>query len=225
MNPCIEEYGWNVPQWPAPANVHAVITTRSGGVSLPPYDSMNLAAHVGDDEDSVVENRRHLRHCLQLDCEPLWLTQVHGTRIVDVEQAQQGVEADGSVSTVAGCACVVMTADCLPVLMCDAVGTQVAAVHAGWRGLAAGAIEAAVQRFNCPPDSLLDDAATVDAFHPHAAGKWLADIYHLARLRLARMGVTQVYGGDACTYQEAERYYSFRRDKTTGRMASLIWFD
>jgi YfiH family protein len=246
---CIQEYGWLVPQWRAPANVHAVVTTRRGGVSRSPYDSMNLAAHVGDEAESVAENRRRLRDCLHLEAEPLWLTQVHGTRIVDVDEAQQDVEADGSVSTTAGRACVVMTADCLPVLLCDQAGTRVAAVHAGWRGLAAGAIEAAVQRMDCAPDTVLawlgpaigpqrfevgddvrdtflqDAAESGHAFRPHGSGKWLADIYELARLRLSRIGVPRVYGGGACTFEEAERYYSFRRDKTTGRMASLIWFE
>jgi len=249
MSDCIKEYGWQVPDWPAPANVHAVVTNRLGGVSLPPYNSMNLATHVGDDAESVLENRRRLRACLQLPHEPLWLSQVHGTHIVDVAEAEPDTEADGSVSTRPGLTCVVMTADCLPVLLCDAAGSRVAAVHAGWRGLAAGAIEAAVRRLDGSPDSLMawlgpaigprrfevgdevreifltDDAGAEPAFQAHGHGKWLADIYQLARLRLSRMGVSRVSGGGACTFDEMERYYSYRRENTTGRMASLIWFD
>lgn len=249
MKNCIKEYGWQVPDWPAPANVHSLVTTRQGGVSLPPYDSMNLASHVGDDPKRVAENRRRLRECLQLPEEPLWLSQVHGTRIVEQGQAMADEQADGSISRLPGRACVVMTADCLPVLLCDRAGSKVAAVHAGWRGLAAGAVEAAVQQLGGEPGELMawlgpaigpehfevgDEVRTVftqdhvdaaEAFRPHGSGKWLADIYQLARLRLSRMGVTGVYGGGACSFHEAEKYYSYRRDKTTGRMASLIWFD
>jgi len=249
MKDCIKEYGWQVPDWPAPGNVHAVVTTRQGGVSLPPYDSMNLAAHVGDAPERVAENRRRLSDCLQLSVEPLWLNQVHGTRIVELGAAAADEEADGSVSRSPGRACVVMTADCLPVLLCDRAGGKVAAVHAGWRGLAAGAVEAAVRQLGGEPGELMawlgpaigpehfevgdevraafiqDDVDAARAFRPHGGGKWLADIYQLARLRLLGVGVTRVYGGGACSFEEAERYYSYRRDKTTGRMASLIWFD
>jgi YfiH family protein len=249
MNDCIREYGWLVPDWPAPANVHAVVTTRRGGVSQGPYQGMNLAAHVGDEAGAVAENRRRLRDCLGLAAEPLWLSQVHGTRIVDVAGAAQDEEADGSISTLVGRACVVMTADCLPVLLCDRAGTRVAAVHAGWRGLVAGAVEAAVARLAGEPGELLAwlgpaigpgnfevgdevrqaflerDSGCAEAFRPHGDGKWLADIYQLARRRLAGVGVSRVYGGGACTFDEAERFYSYRRDRTTGRMASLVWFD
>jgi len=249
MRDCIKTNGWQVPDWPAPANVHAVVTTRQGGVSLPPYDSLNLAAHVGDEPERVAENRRRLRECLNLPAEPLWLNQVHGTRIVELGEASVEEAADGSVSRTPGRACVVMTADCLPVLLCDQVGSKVAAVHAGWRGLAGGAVEAAVRQLGGEAGQLMawlgpaigpkrfevgdevrevfmqDDEAALHAFHALGGGKWLADIYQLARLRLSRLGVTRVYGGGDCTFEEAQRYYSYRRDKVTGRMASLIWFD
>ncbi|MBD3671054.1 MAG: peptidoglycan editing factor PgeF [Gammaproteobacteria bacterium] len=249
MTTCIDKYGWLMPEWPAPANVHAVTTTRQGGISLSPYDSMNLADHVGDEIRNVNENRRHLRECLKLPAEPFWLSQVHGTQIVDVDQAEAGVKADASYSQVAGRPCVVMTADCLPLLLCNANGSQVAAVHAGWKGLAAGIIESAVRQFDSGGGDIMawlgpaigpqqfevgdevrdifcrDDKAATEAFTSHGDGKWLADIYQLARLRLARVGVDQVFGGGLCTYTDDQRFYSYRRDKETGRMASLIWFD
>lgn len=249
MSDCIDHYDWQRADWPAPDNVHALVTTRQGGVSAAPYASMNLAGHVGDEPSAVAENRRRLRQCLGLDLEPKWLSQVHGTRIVDAALVADDEEADGSISSRPGLACVVMTADCLPVLLCDTNGSRVAAVHAGWRGLAAGALEAAVAKLGGPASELLawmgpaigprrfevgeevrrafvdKQEQAVAAFQAHGEGKWLADIYGLARLRLASVGVEQVYGGGDCTFEEEQRYYSFRRDKTTGRMASLIWFE
>lgn len=232
-----------LPDWPAPPAVRACATTRAGGVSTGPYASLNLGDHVGDDPAAVAENRVCLRRELALPAEPLWLTQVHGTAVAE----GQGGCADASVAFGAGTVCTVMTADCLPLLLCDRAGTRVAAVHAGWRGLLAGVIEAAVARLGSPgaellvwlgpaigPDAfevgeevraafLAEDGGAVGAFRPSPAGRWLADIYALARRRLARCGVSAVYGGDLCTYHDAERFYSYRRDGVTGRMASLIW--
>lgn len=232
-----------LPDWPAPANVRACTTTRQGGVSAGPYASLNLGDHVGDDPAHVTENRARLRRELALPAEPLWLTQVHGIAVAE----GQGGCADASVAFAPGTVCTVMTADCLPLLLCDRAGTAVAAVHAGWRGLLAGVIEAAVARLRIPAAELLvwlgpaigpqsfevgeevrtafmaEDAAAAAAFRPAPGGRWLADLYALARLRLARCGITAVYGGGLCTFSDAARFYSYRRDGVTGRMASLIW--
>lgn len=238
---------WIVPHWPAPAGVRAYATTRAGGVSAGAYASMNLAAHVGDDAAAVEENRRRLR--AHLPAEPLWLSQVHGNAVARVGEAVAGVEADAAVARRKGAVCAVLTADCLPVLLCNDVGTVVAAAHAGWRGLAGGVIEAAVRAMNEPPPRLLawlgpaigpqafeigaEVRAAFLAHSPDAAaafaakenGKWLADLYRLAEQRLNALGVERVFGGGFCTFTEAERFYSYRREGNTGRMASLIWLE
>jgi YfiH family protein len=235
------------PEWPAPDTVRALATTRTGGVSLPPYDSFNLGDHVGDDPAAVARNREILR--AYLPAEPGWLKQVHGTTVAPVDSPDARVEADAGVAFESAAVCAVLTADCLPVLFCDRRGTRVAAAHAGWRGLAAGVLEACIAAMRCPSDEILawlgpaigpqafeigeevrevfvrDLPAAAAAFVPVKPGKWLADIYELARLRLARAGVCEVYGGGFCTYAETGRFYSFRRDKATGRMASLIWLN
>ena len=235
------------PRWPAPASVHAFSTTRAGGTSQPPYDSLNLASHVGDQEVTVQANRDQLIKQLNLAAEPAWLEQVHGDTVVDAGAVVGTPSADGSYTRQSGVVCAVMTADCLPVLLCDQQGEVVAAVHAGWRGLAAGVLEATVAAMAVPPESLLawlgpaigPDAfevgeevrtAFVDrqaeaamAFHRRDNGQWLADIYHLARLRLASVGIERIYGGGFCTFSDSERFFSFRRQPTTGRMASLVW--
>jgi YfiH family protein len=232
------------PEWPAPAHVFAASTTRVGGISEGPYASLNLGAHVGDDQDAVRQNRGILKDALRLPAEPLWLEQVHGNEVL----GKDGSCADARVVG-AGQVAVVMTADCLPVLFTDLAGTQVAAAHAGWRGLEAGILENTVQAMQAEspeimawlgpaigPDAfevgdevreafLRHDANAVEAFRPSPAGRWLADIYMLARQRLARVGIKQVYGGDLCTYSDEERFFSFRRDRETGRMASLIWIE
>lgn len=235
-----------VPDWPAPSRVRALQTTRSGGHGMGAYAGFNLADHVGDDPVAVAANRQRLRSALAAT--PRWLKQVHGTVCVDAANALHGAEADASFCRDAAVACVVMTADCLPVLLCDRAGTVVAAVHAGWRGLAAGVIEATVAAMAVPPEELMawlgpaigpdafevggevrdvflqDDEAAAAAFRPHG-GKWLCDLYALARLRLARLGATQVHGGGFCTHGEPMRFFSYRRDGTTGRMATLIWLE
>ena len=234
---------WITPDWPAPPNVRALITTRSGGVSVGLYASMNPADHVGDDLQAVTQNRILLRS--QLPSEPFWLKQVHGDVVA---QAGVGpVEADACIVRAADQVCVVLTADCLPVLFCAADGSVVAAAHAGWRGLCAGVLERTVAAMGVPGQHILaylgpaigprafevgaevreafmalDDAAA-DAFVPQENGKYLADLYLLARQRLAKVGVTQVYGGGECTYFDADRFFSYRRDGATGRMASLVW--
>ena len=236
---------WITPSWPAPANVRALVTTRAGGVSVGPYASMNLGAHVGDDPAAVAENRAILGRATA--CAPLWLTQVHGTAVAVCGEVGQGSEADAAVSRLPGLACAMMTADCLPVLLCNRAGTVVGAAHAGWRGLCDGVIEAAVAAMGVPGAEILawlgpaigpaafevggevrqafvsrDPAAEV-AFTVRENGKWLADLYLLARLRLRVVGVTSISGGDLCTVAEPGRFFSYRRDGVTGRMASLVW--
>ena len=241
--------GWLMPEWPAPSWVHACTTTRSGGISEGGFASLNLAEHVGDDIACVTENRRRLLEALHLPAMPLWLQQVHGTVVVDAVTAKAGCEADASFAARSGIVCAVLTADCLPLLMCDSGGTRVAAVHAGWRGLLGGVVENCVRAMQCPGAQVLawlgpaigskafevgeevrdafiaEDPQAVVAFAPSPGGRWLADIYLLVRQRLARVQVTAVYGGHWCTVSDAARFYSYRRDGVTGRMASLIWLD
>lgn len=236
------------PAWPAPASVRAVSTTRKGGVSSGPWAGLNLACHVGDDPADVEANRRLLANQLDLPKPPAWLTQVHGNRLCELPLAESACEADAATTSSAGEVCVVMTADCLPVLLTDRAGSRVAAVHAGWRGLAGGALEAGVSAFDTPQqvlawlgpaigpaafevgDEVREAFLRVDrqnqrGFKPSRPGHWLADLYRLARWRLEALGVSAVFGGDCCTFSDAERFYSFRRDGTTGRMASLIWIE
>ena len=238
------------PDWPAPSSVRALSTTRAGGVSRTPYDQLNLGTHVGDDPAAVVENRRCLRQLAGVSAEPVWLSQVHGSTVVDAAGVTIGTAADASFSVTPGVVCAIQTADCLPVLFCDTRGRVVAAAHAGWRGLADGVLEktvaAMVEQGALPPDILawlgpaigpavfevgdevrigfanIDPAATT-AFVPHGDGKWLADIFLLARQRLAACGVTRVYGGGVCTVSDPQRFFSHRRDRVSGRQASLVW--
>ena len=209
-----------IPGWPAPANVKALQTTRLGGVSSAPYDSLNLGMHVGDDPVRVNRNRQSLAPLMP--GEPVWLEQVHGVAVANADMAGCRIQADACIARQRGSVCVVMTADCLPVLLCDMRGSVVGAVHAGWKGLAAGVIEAAVQAMDVAPQNLmawLGPAISQDAFevgeevraafvsaHPQAAsafvsgqsGKWMADLYALARIRLNALGITQIYGGGDC---------------------------
>lgn len=234
-----------IPDWPAPARVRALQTLRHGGCSQAPWDSFNLGDHVGDDPAHVATNRATL--CAHLPAEPLWLTQVHGIAAVNRENCPKSKEADAAFSREAGSVCVVMTADCLPVLFCDRAGTVVAAAHAGWRGLVGGVLESTIREMAVPAGELLawlgpaigptafevgdevraafvaDDAGAAPAFAPHGPGKWLADIYELARRRLRRAGVEGIYGGDLCTVSDPGRFFSYRRDGVTGRQATLIW--
>ena len=236
-----------VPNWPAAGRVRAFTTTRIGGASGGPYAGFNLADHVGDDPAQVQANRARLHRAAGLPAEPLWLRQVHGADVVDAADAAPGTTADGSITEISGTVCAVLTADCLPVFLCDRRGTTVGVLHAGWRGLAAGLVEVGVARMDVPGASLLawlgpaigptafevgddvreafvrSDADAARAFVPNARGRWWADLYQLARRRLARVGVTAVYGGGHCTVTQADLFYSCRRDGATGRMASLIW--
>ncbi len=234
-----------VPDWPAPARVRSLQTLRGAGCSPAPWDSFNLGDHVGDDPANVAANRGTLRD--HLPAEPAWLKQVHGIATVNPKNSPNLQEADAAFTRDSGVVCAVMTADCLPVLFCDRAGTVVAAAHAGWRGLAAGVLEETMAKMAVPPGELLawlgpaigpsafevgdevraefvaHDSLAAQAFVPHAPGKWLADIYLLARQRLAAAGVSSISGGDRCTFSESADFFSYRRDGVTGRMASLIW--
>jgi len=233
------------PDWPAPAGVRAVSSTRLGGYSRPPWEGLNLGDHVGDDPSAVGANRRQLFQLIGMPESACWMQQVHGAKVVPA--SSQTCEADASITGEPEKMCAVMTADCLPLLLCNIQGSQVAAVHAGWRGLAAGVIENTLDGFDCPPQDILvwlgpaigpsafevgsevrqtfiqQDPQAAHAFESSRKDHWLADIYQLAKLRLSRKGVQQVFGGDYCTYSDAKRFFSFRRDGQTGRMASLIW--
>jgi len=248
--PVIED--WIVPDWPAAPQVRAVCTTRHGGFSRGPYASMNPATHVGDDPATVLANRKALQQGLQLPAEPRWLQQVHGTTVIDAGELAVPGEvpvADAAQCSQPGAVCAVMTADCLPVLLCDVAGRHVAALHAGWRGLAAGVIEQTIDAMQPPGEALLawlgpaigpdayqvgdevrdafleHDKAAVAAFQSGPNGSWMADLYQLARQRLAARGVTAIYGGHECSFTDAERFFSYRRDGVTGRMATLIWLE
>lgn len=236
------------PDWPAPATVKAASTTRIGGVSKTPFDSFNLGLHTADDLSSVLENRQRLLTTLGLQRQPAWLKQVHGNQVVDAALVTEPVTADASYSQQPGPVCVVMAADCLPVLICDRAGSCVAAVHAGWRGLSQQVIAACVNQLQRPADQLLawlgpaigpevfevgpevreifinQSSDYQNCFKPHHGDRWLADIYALARQQLAQLGITAIYGGHWCTLSEPQRFFSYRRDHTnSGRMANLIW--
>lgn len=236
---------WIHADWPAPQGVVAGCSTRIGGVSRGRYASLNLGEHVGDDETAVARNRGLLATLLDLPGEPLWLSQVHGCS-VEVN-ARPGAEADASVAGDAGAVCAIMVADCLPVLFCSENGSEIAAAHAGWRGLAAGVLENTLAALAAPPSAILawlgpaisqpafevgdevrdafvshEPTATAH-FEPNPRGRWQADLYGLARQRLAAAGVERVYGGGFCTSADSERFFSHRRDGTSGRMAALIF--
>ncbi|MGQ0578521.1 MAG: peptidoglycan editing factor PgeF [Betaproteobacteria bacterium] len=236
---------WIVPDWPAPANVRALITTRSGEVSTGPFASMKLGQGVDDDSPAAQTNHASLRELLP--AEPKWLLQVHGAQVVDADRLQEPVEADAAVARKPGSVCAVLVADCLPVLLTDSTGSVVAAAHAGWRGLAAGVLENTVRAMGTAPDKLLayfgpaigpsafevgadvrdaflaSSADAASAFVARKPGKWLADLFALARQRLRANGVTQIFGGGLCTYSDPRRFFSYRRDKTNRRMAASIW--
>jgi polyphenol oxidase len=241
---------WIVPDWPAPPEVRALSTQRTGGVSTAPFKSLNLGAHVGDSAEAVGENRRRLYTAAGLPAEPAWLSQQHGTDVLDLDRAHDSPAApDAAVTRRAGRVCAILTADCLPVLLASESGAGVAAAHAGWRGLAAGVIEATVRKLALPPRSLLAwlgpgigpahfeigadvreellraDPRAEAAFEQNARGRYMADLAALARRRLERLGIVRIHGGDACTYAAPEHYFSHRRDGRCGRQATLIWLE
>ncbi len=242
MKPCYLQ-----PDWPAPACVQACTTTRGGGHSQAPYASFNLADYVGDDAQAVRYNRLQLQTELALPAEPLWLHQVHGSAVVDAASSAAWPDADASYTTKRGVVCAVLTADCLPILLCDAQGTAVASVHAGWRGLVDGVIATtcaalathtgtwfawlgpaiSATAFEVGDDVyhafITQDKRSAAAFTAKAPDKWHADLYAVARQQLHDAGVTAIFGGEYCTYTDETRFFSYRRQANTGRMASLIW--
>ena len=242
------------PDWPAPKQVRLISTTRGGGCSLSPYDSLNLALHTNDDKTNVEENRRRLHKHLNLPSEPVWLNQVHGKHVASLDDNLMGsgsvINADASYSTQRGKVCAVLTADCLPVLITDINGSVVAAAHAGWKGLLAGVISSTVEVLAVKRRDILvwlgpaigaeafivgSEVRTLfgekakdylAAFQSEAEGRWFCDLYQLARIELAKLGVEQVYGGEFCTFTDKKRFYSYRRDgENTGRMAHCIWLN
>ena len=241
---------WFEPDWPAPRGVRAVSTLRGdarSGVSKAPYGCFNLGDHVGDDPAAVAENRRRLKMALRLPGEPAWLSQVHGTGVANLDTPDAPRLADAAIARGSAKICVILTADCLPLIFATDSGDAVAATHAGWRGLAAGVIEATVRVMGVPPGSLVawlgpaigpkhfevgaevrdaflaEDPQAAAAFEPNVRGRFMADLTMLARRRLQGLGVRRVYGGDECTFARADRYYSHRREGITGRQATLIW--
>jgi YfiH family protein len=241
---------WILPDWPAPAEVRALSTQRRGGVSAAPFESLNLGAHVGDSGEAVGENRRRLCTTAGLPAEPVWLSQQHGTNVLDLDGAHDApAGADASFTRRPGRVCAILTADCMPVLLASDSGAGVAAAHAGWRGVAAGVIEATVRALALPPQSLLAwlgpaigpvhfeigaevrkellraDPEAEAAFEQNARGRYMANLAALVRRRLKRLGIARIYGGDACTYAAPEEYFSYRRDGRTGRQATLIWLE
>ena len=242
-----------IPNWPVPNNVFACVTTRHGGKSKSPYDHCNLATHVGDDFTVVSNNRNIILTQLELlEQQACWLNQVHGTKVVELKKNnQRTIEADGCYTSEFNTPCIVLTADCLPIMLCDTQGQWVAALHAGWRGLAGGIIEQAIQQCTLPTDTLLawlgpaisqvvyevgedvretfikQNVQLATAFiKSSSVGLWKCDLYALAKIKLKQQGVHQIYGGDHCTYSEKDTFYSYRREGAlSGRMASIIWIN
>ena len=235
--------------WPLPRGVRAAFTTRLGGVSVAPWDSLNLGVHVGDDPVAVAANRARLRALLALPAEPTWLSQVHGKDVFDLDRPHPNEVpvADAAIACAPGGVCVIMVADCLPVLFASRDGQRIAAAHAGWRGLAAGVLENTVAALELPPSALTawlgpaisqpnfevgdevraafvdGDAGAAIHFDRNPRGRWQADLAGLARRRLAALGLADVHGGHWCTVADRERFFSHRRDGRGGRMAALIW--
>ena len=247
------EIRWLAANWHAPPHIHAGTSMRYGGISSPPYDQLNLAMHINDDQHRVHVNRERLTRQLKLPTEPVWLNQVHGKNVIQIG-SQVGLEltdktADGCYSTEANIVCVVMTADCLPLLLCNDEGTHVSAVHIGWRGFSQNIITAALDKFTCPHDNIIAwlgpcisaDHYEIDATIYNATrkifagaeecfigtrmGHWLMDLKQLVRMQLLTLGVKNTHTSPYCTYTDKTQFFSHRRDGTTGRMASLIWMD
>jgi len=238
---------WIKPDWPVKDTIHAAVTLRTGGISQGAFQSLNPALHVNDKAEFVMQNRQSISQMLKLPSEPVWLEQIHSNRVIKADQTTQLEQADASYTDQAGIVSVVMTADCLPILLASKDGTKIAAIHAGWRGLLNGVISNTVAMFkNTPVIAWLGPAIGPDCFEIGAEvkslfvtksghfspafkqkneDKYLADIYQLATIELANLGINQVYGGNFCTVTDKQRFYSYRRDGETGRMATLIWRD
>ncbi len=238
------------PQWPAPNNISAFSTSRQGGVSPAPYDSLNLGINAKDRANNIQENRDILGKNLNLPSEPIWLNQIHSNIAIPASEHARYQEADASYTGQNNTICVVLTADCLPILLCNRQGTYVAAIHAGWRGLQKQIIESTLHTLPYDPNDLMVwlgpaigpkyfevgdevrdlfitmDRDLINAFTLSKNNRWLCDIYAIARLQLKKLHITHIYGGDYCTYSDPSKFYSYRRDGAeTGRMASLIWIN
>jgi polyphenol oxidase len=241
------------PEWAAPKGVRSAFTLRTGGVSVAPYDSLNVGAHVGDVGAAVEENRRRVRERLRMPAEPVWLQQVHGVEVADldvVEPLASGfVRADAAVTRAPGRVCVIQVADCMPVLFAARDGSAVGAAHAGWRGLGGGVLEETVRHLGVPAAQLIawlgptigqdhfevgdevraafmsHDPDAASSFEVNARGRWQCDLYALARRRLVALGVRDIFGGGWSTYADEERFFSYRRDGQCGRMAALVWME
>lgn len=238
------------PTWQVPSHIHAFCTTRTGGISQAPFDSLNLGSHVGDELADVLQNRQLLAQFARLPQAPIYLNQIHSTKVVRLPLAENAdLDADAVYTDQPNQVCLVMTADCLPVLFCSKDGKEIAAAHAGWRGLCDGMLEATIAEFKCPANEIsvwLAPAIGQSAFQvgeevveqfcavdeqarqafvpdPSSSGKFLGNLYQIARQRLNKLGVTEITGGDYCTYTDSENFFSYRRDGKTGRMATLIW--
>lgn len=238
------------PDWPLLTNIHAFCTTRQSGFSLLPYAHFNLGTHVGEAVETTQLNREKLSRDYHLPSTPCWLKQIHSTRVINLIAYHENIEADASFTHQKNRVCAILTADCLPLLITDVAGTVVAAIHAGWRGLSAGIIDSTIETLQVPTHQLYVwlgpaisqayyevDTTVYDAFQKNgfdvkshfkqipvqAEEKWLVDLYGLAKDNLSRLGITRIYGGEYCTYQQSDLFYSHRRDKVTGRFASFIW--
>ncbi|MEG9489608.1 peptidoglycan editing factor PgeF [Mannheimia indoligenes] len=238
-----------IPNWNIPKHIHAFTTVRTGGVSKPPFDSFNLGDHVNDSPEDVAQNRALLVEKFHLPQSPLFLTQTHSTRVLELPYSGKDIEADAVYTNQPNQVCLVMTADCLPILFVSKDGKEIAAAHAGWRGLCDGVLEATVEKFQCPSNEIsawLGPAIGAKAFQvgkevieqfcafdPRAeeafiqdnstSGKFLGNLYQIATQRLNKLGITEISGGEYCTYTQKDLFFSYRRDKQTGRMATLIW--
>ena len=238
-----------IPDWPAPHWVKAYTTSRIGGFSHAPYNSLNIAIHVGDDLDDVSNNRQLLQKSLHLKKPIIWLNQIHGNNIISADYPINSLEADAIYSRTEKTVCAVQTADCLPLLICCSSSYCVAAIHAGWKGLSAGIIETTIDTLALPPNDTLvwlgpaigpkafivgeevlqtfidNDPIAISAFQPLGNKQWQASLYKLAQQRLQKLGITTLYGGNYCTFSDKRRFFSYRRDQITGRMLSLIWIN
>ena len=238
------------PQWPAPSNVRALSTTRLGGVSAPPFDSLNLAKHVNDRDDHVSANRQRLMQHAKLPSQPRWLNQTHSTNVFEIDSTTHStnddlIDADATVTSHANVVCSVLTADCLPVLFTNQAGSRVAAIHAGWRGLANGILEMAIAAMHCPSEQIIAWAgpcigATAfevglevqeqlggpsSAYKNAGKNKVYADLVQLAQCRLYDQGVVDFSASGACTYGNETDFFSYRRNGESGRMATLVWLE
>ena len=250
MPPLTRNDLWLPADWPAPGHIHAGTTTRQGGYSQAPFNRLNLAEHVGDDSDAVTRNRTLLRQQLQLPGEPHWLNQTHSNRIVQIHAPASPKNADAAYSNRTNTVCAVLTADCVPIMVCNRAGTEIAAIHAGWRGLCANIINHTVDCFASGREQLIawigphispdfytvhDDVrnpcidslseSVADAFKQINGDSWQANLELLSRMSLLQAGITEIHANNLCTYQNREYFYSYRRERKTGRMASLIWIE